>query len=536
MNKEVRWKETSDYKNGSFEPTDKKEAQPISISSGLIARNTLINLIGLALPLLVGVATIPLVVRGLGTERYGLLSLAWVVLGYFTIFDLGLGRAMTKYVAEALSKGETDQVPQIIWTAVTFQAALGLLGGLVLFWTTDLLVECVLNIPPELMREAKDTLYLLAVSVPFVLVSISFSGVLEAAQRFDLVNLVRIPSSILTFILPLVGLYLGFGLPGIVTLILLARIGTLAAFIVMDLRIVPKIREYSISLARFSNLFAYWGWVVITSVVGPILVYLDRFLIGSLLTIAAVTYYTAPYEAVTRISIISLSLSTTLFPAFSAMEGIRNRQQLGVLFVRSIKYAFLISGAIVVVVIVYAGQILQIWLGSDFAIESTESMQVLALGVLINSFAYIPFALLQGVGRPDLTAKFHLIELPIYVGIAWVLVSEYGIVGAAGAYTIRVLVDNVLLFMAVFRVCQLPCRLLTEASMKLSVAGITMFAFSMYGIKKAAFALPIVVQSLLLICLFALFSWAVWNFVFDDLDRGAICKMLNLKKIMKRAP
>jgi len=191
-------------------------------------KNALLNLVGQALPLLVGVVTIPLVVHGLGTERFGLLSLAWVVLGYFTVFDLGLGRATTKYVAEALARGEEDQVPEIIWTAVAFQAVLGLIGAIVLFGITGLLVEGVLNIPPDLIGEAKDTFHLLALSIPLVLVSSSFSGVLEAAQRFDLANAVRIPSSILTFILPLAGLYLGFGLPGIVALILLARVATLA--------------------------------------------------------------------------------------------------------------------------------------------------------------------------------------------------------------------------------------------------------------------------------------------------------------------
>jgi len=527
---------TTDHTGGSNERTDNKEIEHIHISSGLIARNTLLNLIGLALPLLVGVVTIPLVVRGLGTERYGLLSLAWVVLGYFTIFDLGLGRATTKYVSEALSKGEADQVPQIVWTAATFQAILGLLGGLVLFGITDVLIENVLNIPPELMGEARDTLYLLALSVPLVLLSISFGGVLEAAQRFDLMNLVRMPSSILTFILPLVGLYMGLGLPGIVVLILLARLGTLAVFIFFDLRIVPEMKKYSISFARFYHLFSYGGWVMITSIVGPILVYLDRFLIGSLITIAAVTYYTAPYEAVTRISIISSSLSATLFPAFSAMEGVRDRQKLGLFFARSIKYVFLICGTIVALVIVFAKEILQIWLGTDFVIESTLSMQVLALGVLINSLAYAPFSLLQGVGRPDLPAKFHLIELPIYFGIAWVLVSEYGILGAAGAYTIRVMLDTVLLFMATSKVYPFPCNLLEESGMKLSVAGIVMFAISMYGLKQVAYALPIAAQFLLFIGLVTLFVWAVWNFVLDNMDRGAICKMINLKKILEKAP
>ena len=219
----------------------------------------------------------------------------------------------------------------------------------------------------------------------------------------------------------------------------------------MDFGIVPKLREYTVSFARFSFLFAYGGWVMITSIIGPILVYLDRFLIGSLLTIAAVAYYSVPYDMVTRLWIISVSLTMTLFPAFSAMEGVRDRQRLSMFFARSIKYVFLISGTIVVLIVVYAEEILQIWLGGDFVIESTVAMQVLALGVLINSLAQTPFALLQGVGRPDLPAKFHLIELPVYVGIAWILVSQFGIAGAAGAWTIRVVLDTALLFMATFK-------------------------------------------------------------------------------------
>jgi O-antigen/teichoic acid export membrane protein len=517
-------------KGGSGDPGLGREVNQVHISGSLIARNTLLNLIGQAFPLIVGIVTIPLVVHGLGTERFGLLSLAWVILGYFTVFDLGLGRAITKYVAEALGKGENAQVPEIIWTAVTFQAALGIIGAIVLLGITDLLVERVLNIPPELLVEAKDTFHLLALSIPLVLVSSSFSGVLEAAQRFDIVNAVRIPSSILTFILPLVGLYLGFGLPGIVVLILLARLGTLIALAWMDFRIVPELREHSVSFACFSRLFAFGGWVMITSIVGPFLVYLDRFLIGSLLTMAAVAYYTAPYEMVTRLWIVSTSLSMTLFPAFSAMEGVRDRERLSIFFARSIKYIFLISGTIVVLIIVYAEQILQLWLGSDFAAESTLTMQVLATGVLINSIAHTPFTLLQGVGRPDLPAKLHLIELPIYVGIAWILIGEFGIAGAAGAWTFRVALDSILLFVVTFKIYRISLGLLAKKGMKRAIIGLLMFACIAYGLKEVAYNLPIAVQSLLLIGFLGFSAWIAWNFIMDDLDRGAINNILNLKK------
>jgi O-antigen/teichoic acid export membrane protein len=516
---------------GSGELECGKEARAVRISGSLLARNTLINLIGQALPLLVAVIAMPFVVRGLGTERFGLLSMAWVILGYFTIFDLGLGRATTKYVAEALGKGEGTQVPQIIWTAVTVQAIMGFIGAIVLFGITDLLVDRVLNIPLELLDEARITFHLLALSIPLVLIASSFSGVLEAYQRFDLINAVRIPTSILTYLLPMVGLSLELGLPGIVALILMARLGALVAFMAMNLRMLPELREYSVSFSLLSRLFAYGGWITVSSVVGPIMVYLDRFLIGSLLTIAAVAYYTAPYEAVTRLWVISASLTVTLFPAFSTLQGEKNSQRLGTLFARSVKYVLLATGPVVVMIWLFAGEILQIWLGADFVAESTMAMQILAVGVLINSLGHTPFALLQGAGRPDLPAKFHLIELPIYIFVAWILVSNFGIVGAAGAWTLRVALDALLLFAATFKVYGFSLSLLKMNGTILACLSLMILAGAGYGLKAVASALSIYSQSLLVIGLLVLFAWVAWNHVMDVSDRRAVLNMKKQKKL-----
>jgi len=498
------------------------------VSGKILARNTILNFIGQVIPLLIGVIAIPFIIRGLGIERFGLLSLAWVVLGYFTIFDLGLGRASTKYVAEVLGKGEEDQVPCLVWTAVTVQAILGLVGALVLFGITPLLVERILNIPPELVREAKFTFYLLALSIPVVLISGSFRGVLEAAQRFELVNAVKCPTSILTFLLPLVGLLLGFRLPGIVTLILVARFGALLTFFVMDLRIFPRLRKYSGSFTFFARLFSYGGWVTVTNIVGPVLAYLDRFLIGSILSITAVTYYSAPYEAVTRLWIIPASLTMTLFPAFSALEGNKDRQRIGILFARSVKYVFLVLGVVVLAIGLFAKEILQIWLGPDFAIKSTAVLQILALGVLVNSLAHLPFALLRGVGRPDLPAKFHLLELPLYIGIVWFLINQWGIAGAAMAWTLRGTLDALLLFGATFKVYRFSPRLLATNGTMLACFALIVLTGASYGLKVLIGTFPLLAQSLLILGLLALFALFAWKSILDNSEREAVLKMVKL--------
>jgi O-antigen/teichoic acid export membrane protein len=498
------------------------------ISGSLLARNMLLNLIGQAVPLLVGVVTIPIVVRGLGIERFGLLSLAWVILGYLTIFDFGLERATTKYVAEALGRGDENQVPHLVWTSVTMQAVFGAVGALVLVAITPLLAERILTIPLDLVREAKVTFYYLAIALPLLLVSSSFSGVLQAAQRFDLLNAVRLPSNVLMFLVPLVGLFFGLSVPGIVVLMLLSRLAALVALVVLDLRVLANLRKFSVHLDLFPRLFAYGSWIAVSSMVGPVLVYLDRFLTASLLSIAAVAYYTAPYEVVTRLWIIPASLTMSLFPAFSTLEAVGDQARLGALFACSIKYILLVLGPIVLMLVLFASEVLQAWLGGDFAMQSAMALQILALGVLINSLAQIPYGLLQGVGRPDFTAKFHLVELPFYLGIAWFLISRWGITGAATAWTVRVALDALLLFAASFKVCRLSLRLFAVHGLLSTIFVLSLLAGVFYGLKGIAGALPTIAQGLIFMSLFGCFIWVVWRNVLEASDRRVVLKAVQL--------
>ena len=67
-----------------------------------LVRNSVFNFLGLGIPFVAAVISIPLLIRVLGTERFGILTLAWIVIGYFSLFDLGLGRALTQVVAERI--------------------------------------------------------------------------------------------------------------------------------------------------------------------------------------------------------------------------------------------------------------------------------------------------------------------------------------------------------------------------------------------------------------------------------------------------
>jgi O-antigen/teichoic acid export membrane protein len=104
-----------------------------------------------------------------------------------------------------------------------------------------------------------------------------------------------------------------------------------------------------------------------------------------------------------------------------------------------------------------------LWLGDAFAGHGGLAIRILAFGVLANAVAHVPSSFIAALGRPEISARFHLLELAIHVPLAWWLITRYGVTGAALAWTIRVTFDAALLFGAASRVLRVPLRDLLSA-------------------------------------------------------------------------
>jgi O-antigen/teichoic acid export membrane protein len=415
-------------------------------SGRLLARNTIWNLIGSGAPMLVAVFCIPILIRGLGKERFGVLTLAWALIGSASLFDLGLGRALTQLVARKLGAGEDREVPSVAWTSLLLMLLLGFVGTASILLISPWLAGRGLNVPAALRQETLQSFRLLGLSIPFVITTSGLRGLLEAHQRFGLINALRIPMVVFTFAGPLLVLLFSSNLVPVVSTLIAGRIVAWAAHLLLCLRVLPELRR-SIAWERSTvgPLLRFGGWMTVTNVVGPLMVTLDRFLIGALVSLTAVAYYATPYEVVTKLLLIPGALMGVMFPAFSASFA-QNGERTALLFGRSVKSLFLVLFPIMLCTVALAQDGLKLWLGPEFAQHSFRVLQCLALGVFINSLAQVPFALLQGVGRPDLTATLNLIELPLYLALLWWLIGTRGIEGAAVAWTARVAVDALFLF------------------------------------------------------------------------------------------
>jgi O-antigen/teichoic acid export membrane protein len=410
----------------------------------MLARNALLNLAGHAAPLFAALLLVPVLVSRLDAERFGFLALAWALVGYFSLFDLGLGRALSRLVAERRGTPAEAGLPALSRTALTLTLALGAVAGAALFLAAGPICESLLRLSPGLQGDARDALRVLGLSLPLVTLTAALRGLLEAGQHFGWVNAIRVPVGILTFAAPLAATWWSSSLVALAVALVLMRVAAFAAHWMACRTFWPAL----LGLARpqgaaAREMLGYGAWLTISNVVGPLMVYVDRFVIAGLLAVSWVAYYSAPYELVTRLWLIPAALTGVLFPAMAAASP----ERLAALYRTGTKAVLIAVFPLALVATAFAEDWLQAWLGPQFAAHGTRVAQLLCLGAAVNCLAYLPFTLLQARGRADLTAKLHLAELPVYLLVLWALVGRWGIEGAAAAWALRCTVDAAALFL-----------------------------------------------------------------------------------------
>ena len=140
--------------------------------------------------------------------------------------------------------------------------------------------------------------------------------------------------------------------------------------------------------------------------------------------------------------------------------------------------------------------------------------------MFFNCLAYVPSNLLIGVGRPDLPAKFHIFELPFYIGIAWFLVARFGVLGAALACSIRVSLDFALLVTAACWLTRTPPRLLAGRDLRRAAGALVALAASLAVLWASTRVF--ITDAIFTLLLGGVFILAAWHYALDTDERWQI--------------
>ncbi len=425
---------------------DEGAAARAKLASGLLVlKNAAISMGAAGLITIMAVIAVPILIDRLGAAKFGIISLAWVIIGYASMLDLGLGRALMKLTADRLGAGKRHEIPGLFWMSLVLLAAIGTVTGALIAVLSGWLTHDVLSIGKNLESQAQTTFILLGCTVPFLLTCTALEGNLDAHQRFDLTNGIGVPLSFISYFGPVVISLFTANLPLVVSAVCVSRVLATVIYFFLCLREDPQLRDNrQVDPSRVGPLLRFGGWVTVAAVATGVMLSLDRLLIGARVSAAAVAYYATPYEASKQILFVAGAFSSVLFPGFAANVG-HEKDRAERLFSQGVRASFVGLFPLALVASVLAYEILEVWINSEFAQHGGPILQLLPVGVLINGLAFVAFALVQSA-RPAAVAALACIELPIYLVALWVLLKVDGIEGAAIAFTGRVAFDTTALY------------------------------------------------------------------------------------------
>jgi O-antigen/teichoic acid export membrane protein len=406
------------------------------------------NLAGLVLPLLVAFVTVPQLIEKLGSERFGLLALAWGLIGYAGVLDMGIGRALTQMVARLRGEGNLTPIPNVLTTAGCITLVTGLTGSVLIVVAVVFGAGAWIKTQSVSSNEISKSLLLLAIALPAQAMSATYRGLNEAYLNFKGISLLRIALGVVNFGGPFLLAFYTTDMFWLVSVLVCSRLMALLLYYRLASTCLeekkPEKNHATYSAQAAKALFSFGGWVTVSSVVSPLLVQADRFAIAAVISATAVTIYVIPYEVTVQSLVVVGAVSSVIFPSLSMLIH-KKPSQWQAFFRRWLRIVIGMMFLVCTVLAIFLPKILQLWLKGNFVPESAVIGQILCLGVFANAIGSMYYALLHAKGRADLTAKLHLIELPLFILLLIFLLHRFGLMGAAWAWVGRMIFDAVAL-------------------------------------------------------------------------------------------
>ena len=429
-----------------------------------VRKHALVNVTGALIPVAVSLMTVPAYLHRIGEARYGVLAIAWLLLSYFGLFDLGLGRATSQRIAFLVAASAQERAATL-WSSLIVNLALGLLGGVLLWPVADYCFTHFFQVDAGLRVETRSGLPWLMLAVPVATTTAVLGGALEGRLRFLEINIVWVLGSAVVQCLPLVVAYwhgpdMGWLLPTVV----LSRLLSAAALYWRCHIHLLRGHSAAVSRTEVARLLRFGGWVTGSSVIAPLMAMLDRLLIGAKLGVQAVTYYTVPFQLAERSGILPAALVSAVFPRLAGQDA-AGAMTLALLSTRALAATFtppMLVGVLLV------EPFLRWWLSPEIASHAALTGEILIIGFWVSAFARVPYAQLQAQGRPDLVAKCQWAQLIPYIAILYLGLRYGGLPGAAIAFSVKSLADFLLVSWCAGSVAPIVRMLLVPAGLLLS--------------------------------------------------------------------
>lgn len=397
----------------------------------------------------------PFIIRTLGQAEYGVYKLSASVVAYLLLLDLGVGNAITRYIAKFRASGEKEQSQKFLGVATIYYtviALVALIAGVVLIAVFP--KAFAKGLTASEIKLGQELLFITMINAAVTLGTAAYNNVIIAYERFTVSKGVPIIQIIVRMALTVVMLKGGFGSVGIVMVNLLMTVvcrGFFIIYVLFRLKLRPKFKGIEISFVK--EIILYSSMILIQMIATQLNATVDQILIGSLVASSAAIL--AVYSVGTQVTQYFQSMGTAFTGVL--MPGIVKMVESGV-DSKTLTDEMIRIGRIILIALglIWGGflacgqQFITLWAGAD------NSNAYFVAVILMTAYMFI---LTESIGTQILWAMNQHKEQAILKGIivllnillTVVLIKWQPLIGATIGTFISLVLGDVVVMNVIFR-------------------------------------------------------------------------------------
>jgi O-antigen/teichoic acid export membrane protein len=412
-----------------------------------IARAASANWFALGITFVVAFFLTPFVIHQLGLVSYGIWMLVGSMVSYFGLLDLGLRSAITRFVASDSVRNEHENASQVVSAAFWFRlwtAAVVILGTALI----SLFANRAFHIPAEQQTSARWAILFSGCSLAFSLAFGVFGGVVAARHRFDLLSEITIAQTLVRAAGVVLLLRAGKGILALASwefavVLFIGAITVLAAF-----RVYPEL-HFSIQKPPreiFRKIGGHSVYAFIASIGVQLIYYTDTIVVGSVVSVSAVTIYAIGGSIIEYLRQIVSSLTQTFAPLSSQMQALQQNKQMRALLIIGTRASLLIALPIETALLVRGPTFLGLWIGAQYAHDSGHVLRVLLIAQLFALANFTSGNIAFGIGKHKPVAVWAICEAVANLVLSIFLAKRIGLYGVAWGTAIPSVIIHLLLW------------------------------------------------------------------------------------------
>lgn len=402
--------------------------------------NVIWSWLGVVLNAFIGLVLSPVIIRRLGPDSFGVWSLVLALVEYYWLVDFGFRNATVKYTAHYMALDQPAVTNRVLNTSLMYSCMAGAL----------MLAVTLVGAPLFATRFASDApafanlFRIVGITWSFGLVFNVFNAGLEGLQRYDLTSRIWLASTVVRAVGMVAVLMAGYGLEQLALVLLASQtVFYVLSFYVLR-RTLPSFTlgwQYG-DRALFSELFAFAKNSFLVSMATRVLAQGAPLMIGWMLPVRYVGYYTMPQktleyaaDGVSRLGMVA-GVNAAAMAAKGEWDGLAR------LGIGANRYCVSLYLLLTAFLLVYGAPVLTVWINADFAEHSAHLLPVLLVGITALNSQFSSACILMNMGRQEPYARALVVEAVLLVGALWWVIPRYGLAGVAATVSLLMLLHR----------------------------------------------------------------------------------------------